>query len=294
MSETCVCAVTGASGYVGSILAAGLRQHFPVVAMVRHAKLNSDLQWSLQSRVDLAPVLRELGVKVLVHAAWDMRASARLEVEETCVKGSLRLFEMAARAGVERIVFISTISAFEGCRSVYGQTKLAVERGLSAHSVPYVILRPGLVFGPDPGGVLGGIRHQVQRSRLLPIIGRGRTPQYLLDQETLASTVCRAAHGEFDHLQATPITLAHPKPWPFRELVKSIAVEERRKVTLVPLPPPILYMAIRTAESLGLQLPFRSDSIVSFVHYDRKPDFRILDTAGISPLPYQIEHSTTS
>lgn len=286
MDETYQCAVTGASGYVGSMILSGLQQRFPVIAMVRKPQTAHDLQWSLQSRDDLAPVLRQRNVKTLVHAAWDMHASARREIEETCVHGSIRLFDMALRAGVERIIFISTISAFEGCHSIYGRAKLAVERQLHALPVARLILRPGLVFGPSPGGVFGGIRRQVQRSRILPMIGLGRVPQYLLHEKTLADTFVRAVTGEFDRFQETPMTLAHPRPWPFRELIRNMAAAEGRKMIVLPLPPQILYVALRTGEWLGLHMPFRSDSVVSFVHYNANPDFSLLDRARIDPLPY--------
>lgn len=286
MSPTQTCAVTGASGYVGSILAEDLGRHFSVVPLVRHSPPAHGLQWSLESSDDIAQQLRDRDVKVLVHAAWDMHATKRSHIETTCVDGSHRLFDAALRAGVQRIVFISTISAFDGCRSVYGQTKLAVEQLLRPLPVPCVALRLGLVFGPAPGGMFGGIREQVLHSHVLPMIGSGRIPQYLLHQLTLADTVCRAARGEFDDRPFKPITLAHPRPWPFRDLVKAIAEAENRKVALLPLPPKMLYTAARSAEWLGVRLPFRSDSILSFIHSCREPDFSDLEALHIHPLPF--------
>ena len=278
-----VCAVTGASGYVGSIIVQALRPHIPVVEMVRNPSSASAIQWSLDSREGIQETLQAHNVRTLVHAAWDMRATTLRDMEQTCVQGSAALFEAARRAGVERIVFISTISAFDSCQSAYGKTKLSVEKLLQGASV---VLRPGLVFGPRPGGVFGGIRNQVRNSRILPIIGSGHNPQYLLHEQTLGQSVRRAVSGEFDQTRGFPITLAHPKPWPFRDLVRSIAASENRQVTLVPVPWPVLFAGIRTGEALGLKLPFRSDSIVSFVHYNRNPDFAPQRSLGIEPIPY--------
>lgn len=279
------CAVTGASGYVGGIVAAELRKHMPVVALVRNPKSESDVRWSFESDEDLAETLRERGVKTLVHAAWDMRASTKAEMEKSCVQGSANLFAAAREAGVERIVFISTISAFPGCRSAYGQTKLEVEK-LAQQAPAAVVIRPGLVFGETPGGVFGGLKKQTANSKALPMIGSGEAPQYLLHEQTLADTLRRAVLGEFDSTQGAPITLAHPRPWPFRDLVKSIAASQGREVKLVPMPWPLLYAGIRTGEMLGVKLPFRSDSIISFVHYDRDPDFSALEALNIPPIPY--------
>jgi len=214
-----------------------------------------------------------------------MHAVSLQEMEQTCVRGSAALFDAARRSGVERIVFISSISAFEGCRSAYGRTKLSVEKMLSEEA--NVVFRPGHVFGAKPGGVFGSIQRQVRTSRVLPIIGSGRTPQYMLHEKTLSESIVRAVSGDFDHTRGAPITLAHPTPWRFRDLVRSIATAERRNVTLVPVPWPLLFGGIRAAEALGLKLPFRSDSVISFVYNDREPDFKLLHALGIKPIPYE-------
>jgi uncharacterized protein YbjT (DUF2867 family) len=147
------------------------------------------------------------------------------------------------------------------------------------------VFRPGLVFGDRPGGVFGGIRKQVQSSSFLPIIGRGLAPQYLLHEKTLAESILRAARGHLDHMHAAPITLAHPRLWRFRDLVQSIAASEGREVTLVPVPWQLLFAGIRVGEAFGMNLPFRSDSVISFVYYDRTPDFSVMHSLGIEPLP---------
>jgi nucleoside-diphosphate-sugar epimerase len=280
-----VCAVTGASGYVGSIIMRELQQHMPVVAMARHPQSEADILWSLESDQGIAKALRARNVKTLVHAAWDMRANSLKEMEKTCVQGSAALFDAAVSAGVERIVFVSSISAFEGCRSAYGKTKLMVEKRLQGSA--NTIFRFGLVFGDRPGGVFGGIRRQVQNSRILPMIGSGLSPQYLLHEKTLAESILRAVNGEFDSVRAAPITLAHPEPWRFRDLVKSIAASEGRRVALMPVPWQLLFAGIRAGEALGLNLPFRSDSVISFLYYDRHPDFSLMRAFGIEPLPYK-------
>ena len=284
MSERNACAVTGSSGFVGSIIVRELRKTTPVIGLARRQTDPGDVPWSLADK-DISNALRRRGVKTLVHAAWDLHASDRREIERECVAGSEALFSAAERAGVERIVFISTISAFAGCRSVYGQSKLAVEKMLAGRN--HVVFRPGLVFGPQAGGVFDSIRKQVRGSRVLPLIGNGQAPQFLLHQTTLADAVARAVAGEFDSTAVAPITLAHPAPIPFRELVRDIAASESRKVGLVPIPWPLLWAGIRAGERAGLGLPFRSDSIVSFVYHDPHPDFSRMRALRIEPTPYR-------
>lgn len=281
------CAITGASGYVGSVISAALREHLPVLGLSRKPRNSEDVAWSFESPAGVSDALRSRGVKTLIHAAWDMQATTFQELNRTCVDGSARLFDAAHTAGVERIVFISTISAFEGCRSAYGRTKLAVERMLKTSAG--IIFRPGLVFGATSGGVFGTIRKQVAKGGLVPMIGDGRIPQYLLHESTLADCMRSAANGKFDEAGVEPITVAHPNPWPFRDLVQSIARSECRDVKLLPVPWQLLFAGIRTGELMKVKLPFRSDSILSFVYSNQDPDFNRMKSLGITPIPYTPE-----
>jgi nucleoside-diphosphate-sugar epimerase len=282
MNSPAVCALTGSTGYVGSVLTAALSSMVKVVPLTRREGKGDRIQWDFNSGRDISGELRDRKVEVLVHAAWDMRANTLDELRRTAVAGSERLYSAAARAGVKRIVFISTISAFEGCRSAYGRSKLEVEQMTRAQNG--VVLRPGLVYGPTPGGVFGAIRGQVQGGKIIPLIGNGRAPQFLLHEDTLKEVARRAVAGDFP--PGEPITVAHPQPWPFRDLVQKIAEKENRKVTLAPAPWPLLYAGLRFAEMLKVKLPVRSDSIISFVYQNPSPDFSKLSQYGIHPMPF--------
>lgn len=285
MTEThLVWAMTGATGYVGSRIADRLRQHARVIELTRRARGADKISWSLTSQDDLVPQLRRHQVSVLIHAAWDFGAVSAVNIEKINVEGSKRLLDAARDGGVRRIVFISTISAFSGARSLYGRSKLDVESAVAA--IGGIILRPGLVYGTSPGGVFGSIRRLVRGSRLIPLIGNGAAPQYLIPEETLADLVTDAALGRFDALAGQSITLANPRPLPFREIVSSIARAEGRSPTLIPVPWPVLYFGLKTGEALGRRLPFRSDSIISFIYQDPKPDFSPLAKLAIAIPPW--------
>lgn len=114
------------------------------------------------------------------------------------------------------------------------------------------------------------------------MIGDGRSPQHLLDKATLGEVVRRAIAGDFAGA-AQPITLACPEPIAFRDLLERIARAAGRRVFLVPTPWRALYFALRAGESLGLKFGARSDSIVSFVHQNRAPDFAPMSRFGIKP-----------
>src|SRR5437899_1902044 len=126
--------VTGASGFVGSRIANELRQHAAVRELGRH----SQYHFALGKPVDRG-VLE--GADVLVHCAWDFTPKSWAEVKRIDVEGSLDLFAVAREAGVGRIIYISSMSAFEGTKSNYGRAKLAIEKQAAKHHPEVAIVR---------------------------------------------------------------------------------------------------------------------------------------------------------
>ena len=264
-----VCAVTGATGYVGSRIAAALAAEFDVIPMGRNAGPEG-VRWQMnlgaESYATITTELRMRGATVLVHTAWDFGHPKAADNWQSNVEGSRKLVAAAQAAGVQQVVFVSTISAFSGARSEYGKSKLAVEQIVLAAGG--TVIRPGLVWGDRPGGMFGSLRQQVSKGRVVPTIGDGRYPQYLVHEDDLAAIVVQAAKGGFP---GRVLTVANPKPWLLRDLILRMATEEGKTVKLVSVPWRVIYTALKTAETLGLKLGFRSDSVISLVYQDPAP-----------------------
>ncbi len=286
MSVSPIVAVTGASGYIGSVIADALKDEAEVLALIREPTKPGQIGFSFDGDMDLlARRLREHRVTHLIHAAWDMHASSTDELERGCVKGSLALLDSARRAGVEKFILISTISAFESARSNYGRSKLKVEQAFQRFGG--LVLRLGLVYGERAGGAFGVIKNIVGTARFLPLIGDGRVPQYLLDEKTLRDVVRRAVRGEFEG-ERQILTLAHPKPIAFRDILIQVArSREGRRLLLVPIPWRLLYCLLFCLERLGFTPNVKSDSILSFVHQNPAPDFGPMRRCSIEPAPFR-------
>jgi nucleoside-diphosphate-sugar epimerase len=292
MSDVPVVAVTGATGYVGSIIVDALKERAKVLGLVRTPKSANQIHWSFDSHPDLVErELRARGVSHLVHAAWDMNASFENELQRSCVAGSRNLLTAARQANLKKVTFISTISAFEGARSAYGRSKLKVE-DMFRHENG-LVLRLGLVYGERSGGAFGKLRQLVRTARIIPMIGDGKAYNYLLDEGTIGDVARRTVAGEFED-EAGPLTLANPEPITFRDLLRRIAQAEGRNVTLVPVPWRILYLALYSAERLRLQLNVRSDSVLSFVYQNVAPDFAAMTRHSIRPIPFLPNERSTA
>ena len=209
------------------------------------------------------------GIDALVHCAWDFGLKRWAEIERVNVRGSVRLMEAAQAAGVGRGVFISSLSCFEGCRSLYGRGKLEVEP--EALRMGFAVVRPGLVYGERPGGMMGALEKAVRASPVVPLIGDGSSPQYPVHEEDLAELVF--ALCQLERPPAEPVAAASGEAIPFRELLRRVAARHGRKPVFVPVPWRLILAGLKAIERVGLNPPFRSDSLTGFVFQNPAPRF---------------------
>ncbi len=168
--------VTGASGFLGSAIAAALRSRGDDVrVLVRPTSPRANLdpadtlcEGDLRDRASLAAALK--GVRFLFHAAADYRLWAKdpEEIARNNVEGTRLIMEEALGAGVERIVYTSSVATLKlidgACATednplaegegigAYKQSKIAAERLVEAmvrrDRLPAVIVNPSTPIGP--------------------------------------------------------------------------------------------------------------------------------------------------
>ncbi len=182
--------VTGATGFVGTALCTALPQYgFRVRRAVRasiHPGTDAVVVGHIDATTDWSAALA--GVDGIVHLAarthdvLDPTPQRLDDYRRLNVAGTRRLAEEAARAGVRRFVFMSSVKvngeATQGRpfresdvpqpRDAYGITKLEAEQVLQelsrAGAMEIVVLRPPLVYG---AGVKGNFL------RLMGLLARG-------------------------------------------------------------------------------------------------------------------------
>ncbi len=263
------CLVTGANGYLGRRVKAALEDRgWRVVELTRNPQPGHGAA-KFQLGEDVSPEILS-GAQALVHCAYDFTQLSWLGIQRINVAGSEKLLQAARSANIENIVYISSISAFEGCRSLYGRAKLAAEK--IAHAAGAIVIRPGLIYGDSPDGIFGKLIRQVAKSRVQPLFGGGAQIQYLVHEQDLTAFIGDCAAGKISPPK-TPVTMAHEQPWTFRQILETIARAQGKKLSFIPVPWRLVWAGIKGAELCRVPLSFRSDSLVSLVYQNPKPSF---------------------
>jgi nucleoside-diphosphate-sugar epimerase len=279
------CAITGASGYLGGRLAADLASRGWTVHRLARRRAADDADAVAYTLTDGAPVgfFERDDVTALVHCAYDFGLTRWDDIHEVNVRGSIKLLETAAKAGIERIVYISTISAFDGCRSMYGKAKMEIER--AALDVGASVVRPGLIYGDHPGAMVESLTKTATTLPVVPLIGSGRQVQYLAHDQDLADLVALLLDDR--EPAGRPIIAAHDAPHSLREVLAGLAAANgRSQPRFLPIPWRLIWALLKSAETVGLKPGFRSDSVISLIYQDPDPDFEPARAAGATFRPF--------
>jgi nucleoside-diphosphate-sugar epimerase len=232
------------------------------------------------------------GAACLIHCAYDFKPLRWEEIQAVNIEGSRKILEAARAAQIPKIIYISSISAFDGCRSLYGQAKLEIEKIALASGA--LVIRPGLVYGSPPGAMFGKLVSQIRKTPIIPMIGDGSRAQYLVHNEDLCSFIEGYSAGTINingRRQEAPriLTAAHERPWTVKELLLELARALNKTPIFVPFPWRLIWLGLRSAEVSGLRLNFRSDNLVSLMYQNPNPDFSPNASAGLRCRPFEIE-----
>ena len=172
------------------------------------------------------------------------------------------LSKLCNELGVKKLVHVSALGVKEGHTSQYMQSKLQGEKNIQDTFKQSVILRPSIVFGPEDK-FFNTFATLAQFSPALPLIGGGKTvfePIYVGD-------VAKAIVKSLDLNNSKPsIYELGGENYSFKELMKILLVEIKKKRLLIPIP-----FGIAKFQSYFLQMmrtPLLTPDQVEILKYD--------------------------
>lgn len=174
--------LTGATGFVGShVLERLLSEGHHVRALVRDpeklsgwARATGELE-AVRGDVVTGEGLDEgmRGADAVIHLVGIIMEVGDATFERVHFRGSKNVVEAARRARVQRLVHMSALGARPDGVSGYQTTKWQAEEEVRRCGIPYVILRPSIIFGPRDGFVNQMVEVMRKAPLVRPVPGNG-------------------------------------------------------------------------------------------------------------------------
>ena len=125
---------------------------------------------------------------------------------------------------------------------------------------------------------------------MVPLIWGGMQAQYLVHAEDLGNLVLGCLDGKVQ-LTTEPISAAHEQGWELKQILKQIARIEKKHIWFLPVPWRLAWMGLKALELAGIPTNFRSDSLISIVYQNPRPDFALVQSLGFLCRPFQLTSS---
>ena len=193
------------------------------------------------------------------------------------------LSELCNELGVKKLVHVSALGVKEGHPSQYMQSKLQGEKNIQNTFKQSVILRPGIMFGPEDK-FFNTFATLAQFSPALPLIGGGKTvfePIYVGD---VAQSIVKSL--ELNNLKPSIYELGGAN-YSFKELMQILLSEINKKRFLIPIP-----WGMAKFQSYFLQMlptPLLTPDQVTMLRYDNvvSGEYKTLKNLKIKPTTIQ-------
>ena len=251
--------ITGSNGFIGSKLADKLNLTHIVIGHGRSSCNSLNTGDFLKVNIDSKSNWKDLiiGINTIVHLAAVAHNNSNDSdyINEVNVKGTINLAEQAAKCGVKRFIFISSIGVLgnstkntlpfdehsnAAAHSQYAQSKLDAEIALfkiaEETELEVVIIRPVLVYGTGAPGNFGKLVKLVQKTPFLPF-ALCRNKRSFISVDNLVDFISTCV--EHPKAKNEVFCISDGNDVSIRELTDGIAKGLNKRLIQVPMPLPV-------------------------------------------------------
>ncbi len=148
--------ITGANGYLGSLLYYDLMKNYHVIATSKSQSSNLNIvQLDIRDKAKVISLILQYSPNIIIHAAAYANVSDCEKNPEIAqdinVNGTLNVVEAADLIGA-KVIFISSLAS-NSPTTVYGKTKFHAERVIQDAKCESKILQLSMTFGLSPNTV---------------------------------------------------------------------------------------------------------------------------------------------
>lgn len=258
------CIITGSNGYLGLFLVSEFKKLGWKVLEFSSSHQNNQIKFQLNN---LDNINKEIfkDCNLLIHTSYDYSINEKDFNKNHNVLGSIRLFEIAKSINVEKIINISTISAFKNSKSLYGRVKFEIEQRSRKFNV--INLRPGLFFGKN-SKIIKKIENICRIFPIIPMLGSGNFKLHLTNYHDLLQFILEI----YEDKKIDSLKILYPcteEYITFKELVKIISKNKR----VLSFPLFLIIFILKIFSILRIKLPLDLDNLKGLIYYNDEIDF---------------------
>lgn len=220
---------------------------------------------------------------VVVHIAGiEEESPPDVTFDKVNVRGTELIVSECERAGVRKLIFISTLKANDPVTD-YQRSKRKAEEIVRKFSRDWVILRPSAVYGPGDRHVTA-LLEMIRTFPAIPVIGDGSQCIQPIWYEDMGNAIVRAIESD----EVTHVTLpvgGHRTT--VRELIAALGQVTGKQPDIIPIPPDLALTGASIAEFLGIDLPVGETQLRLVLQescIDGSQSNALLGTFGIEPI----------
>lgn len=247
--------VTGATGFIGRHLVNVLSKTGHLVRCL--VRKNSDIEClrnldveiiygDLLLKDSLWPALD--GIYLVYHLAGEVYSRRKDDYYKGNFLATQNLLEACKEKGTKRIIFLSSIGVYKpatkgsllteesACQPItfYGKTKLDAEALIKKNSIPWVIVRAPIIYGPYQPPVLNRFFLDALNKKKIYIVGKGDNSRSLCFVGNLVNGLALLASKP--DTDGETYILSDNTPYSFKEIIITISMVIDQKIKVVNLP----------------------------------------------------------
>ena len=286
--------VTGGTGVVGTATVSALVDAGHAVRLLSRNARSDSRQWptgveswpgNVADPASIAGAADDCGAVLHLAAIVDETPPdatfARINVE-----GTRNVLAEAARAGLVRVIYVSSLGADIG-ESDYHKSKRAAEELVVAYRGRWTVLRPGNVYGPGDEQISLLLR-MVRTLPAIPVVGSGEQPIQPAWHEDIARGMVQAVERE--DLDGRTIEMAGAELTSQNDLIERLARITDRDVARIPLPGLLASAGMKALGLVGIEVPFNDGQLEMLSEGNRIREGRengLVTVLGVVPTPLQ-------
>jgi nucleoside-diphosphate-sugar epimerase len=272
--------ITGANGFIGECLINYfVAKGWKVKAFVRSIPQNKIMdveyiRYNLEEQPDIAAFQ---SADYLVHCAY-LRFEKNKMSDSINLNGTKILIDLCRKNNIKPL-FLSSFSAHQNAESHYGRSKLDCEKLFDLSKD--IVLKPGFVVGKK--GMGSELINTIKNNSFFPLIGGGTQPIQTVSIDDLCSVIEKVYVNNLSGL----FCVAEQEAISMKQFYQEIAQQLNKKIRFISFPLPLLYLACRLFESLGIKLPVSSESVLGLKHLTKFDTGKDLKKIGITLKNYR-------